>query len=371
MEAPAPVGKIWTVNARESLMLEGVKDYFGLTDRQVHLELTALHADTVKILRDKGIAYSELRTALTPSRDRHEAAFLFDSSSPELEAGYGDAVGDLILAALPKREFSTSILTGDLLIRNQELGFMLLALGLGPTADLAKIRHTSQIYGVYLNNMTESRRDAIDAALRSSSAYLGSVDCTYSSAVKTWLSTTLVHRYLKSGRTFLSGHEPDVPNTENYNLPGWPLEEHGFTSASLQEMYFDLLLSYKIERRTVAHEFDVKHSLTAISEIPHDLSTFDVQLDEAKLAYVAQHGGGGFGAAGLGSLTRREVIEAIRSRIASNYIYDLELKVHEDGATAKFNIMLEFPREAASPVRIQVTVAYMADSRTLRVITMF
>jgi hypothetical protein len=372
VQASATAGKIWTVNARENFALDSVKEYFGMTNQQLHYQILALHEETVRLLKSKGVAYGGLRNALTPSRDKREAAFLFDSASPELGSFYGASAGDLLLAALPKeKRFSTSILSGDLFIDNQDLGFMLLELGLVQASGLSKIRHTSQIYGVYLNNLSDGRLAAIDGGLRSSPAYIGHVDCTYSSLVKTWLSTTLVHRYVKSGRIFLSAHEPDVPNSENYNHPGWSLDDYGFECASFQDTYFDILLSYKIERQPAPGDSDIQHALTAISESPLDLSTFEVQMDDRKLKYIEEHAGGGYHAAGLGSSTREEVVEAIRSRIASNYIYDLELLLHADGSTAKFTTMLEFPRKGASPIRMQVTIAYVPEPRVLRVITMF
>jgi len=44
---------------------------------------------------------------------------------------------------------------------------------------------------VYINNLTEKRAAGLSKALESYPAYVGYVDCTCTSKMKDWLSTTL------------------------------------------------------------------------------------------------------------------------------------------------------------------------------------
>lgn len=370
MQTPTTVGPIWTINARESVALESTRRYFYMSDRQLHAQVGALHLQTIDILRSKEVDYQSLRNALTPSRNKHEAAFLFDSASPEMGLFYGMTAGSLVLRALPTKDFTTSLLSGDLLIEDQALGFALLETSIVPRRRLDGIRHTSQVYGIYINNLTLGRLEQIDRELSKSAAYLGHVPCTYASPVKTWLSTTLAHRYVKCDRVFLSCHEPDVSNTENYNLPSWPLENYGYRAASLQDIYFDIFLSYKIEREPTPGDTDVRHALSAISEHPLDLAEFSVEISDSKLAYIKQHKGGILRSPGLHQSTRESLEDAIRLRVAANYIYGLELLPPEKESAAKFSVMLEFEGES-SPIRIQATVAYEPGRHALRVITLY
>lgn len=200
--------------------------------------------------------------------------------------------------------------------------------------------------------------------------YVDRIPSTYSSRTKDWLANTLSTRYLKLGNTFIGQHEDDVPNEENYNLPGWPLEEHGYRCVSLQSMYFDLFLNYKIERRVIPGETDTKHSLNAISTDPAELEDFTIEMDDEKFAYIAAHGGG-FRSAGMASNSREEVLDLIRARITRTYIYAMELKEHPSGTSSLFAIMLEFPRENGVPVRIRAALEYLPTKRVLRVVTLF
>lgn len=351
-------------------MLDVISGYFGLSTTQMQNEICNAHAKTVEILASKGVDYAKLRGALTPRRDRHEMAFVFDSSATGNQYNYGTPVHDRILTLLPAKQFSCALLSGDLLIENQDLGFELLQRGLQLHREVRRFSYTGELYAIYINNLTGGRAQAIHEGLLPWRAYVGRVPSTYSSRTKDWFSTTLSTRYIKLDRTFIGEHEDDVSNRKNYNLPGWPLDDHRFSSMSLQSMYFSLFLSYKIERRVVPGETDTIHALSAISASPLDLSTFAVEIDDRKCEYIANHGGG-FRSAGLESTNRADIAELIRLRIERNYIYDMQLSAHEGGSTSKFNIMLEFPREKATPVRMQATVEYLPDDQILRVITLY
>ncbi|MEB2320746.1 MAG: hypothetical protein OZ935_19055 [Pseudomonadota bacterium] len=61
-------------------MLEVMRSYFKLSPKQMRQEIVALHKQTVEVLRQKGIDYGSLRSGLAPVLNRHEAAFIFDSS---------------------------------------------------------------------------------------------------------------------------------------------------------------------------------------------------------------------------------------------------------------------------------------------------
>lgn len=171
-------------------------------------------------------------------------------------------------------------------------------------------------------------------------------------------------------KTFIGTHEDDANSAENTNLPGWPLDRHGFSIVSIPTMYFDLLLSYKIERRVVPGETDTSHALAVISDDALDLSTLEVAIDRDKMNYISSHGGG-YRAAGLEGNSSAEMADLIRARIGENYIYELEVKEHDQGETSKFNLMLEFPGTRGARVRMQATMEYLPTDRTLRLITLY
>lgn len=364
MKEPA---KLWTLDGRDNVLLDVMQLSLDLTASEMHTELTRAHAHVIDQLASQSVKYADLRYALVPRQKRVERAFVFDNTP----SGAYTRARETILAALPGKELTCSILSGDLMIENQALGFWLLKKHLVQLTPRALPRHTTAMYCVYINNLTPATATLVDELCSGSSEYLGYIDATYSTQAKDWLSTTVFTSYVKSGTTYVSPHEDDIEEPGGFNLPGWPVESTRTRSVSIQSMYFDLFLSYKIERRTIPGERDTSHALSAISATPMNLVGFTVSIDERKLQYIAKHGGGGFEAATLARYTADQIAEIIRQKIASNYIYEMEVKRLETGVVRKFNIMLEFPRDEADPVRMQATLEYIPQQQQLRLITLF
>ena len=57
---------IWTLEARDSVMLEVVTSLFNLSPEAVRREIAQAHEITVLAIAAKGIDYSKLDKALTP-----------------------------------------------------------------------------------------------------------------------------------------------------------------------------------------------------------------------------------------------------------------------------------------------------------------
>jgi hypothetical protein len=365
-----PIG---TLQARDSVMLDVVTSEFDLSPEQVRTEIRFLHSSTVAKLAAEGIDYRELRNALTPQRDRVERAFLFDTD--RIESGsYGYSVGKTLLPLLP-RELSCSMLHGDLIIDRdlQDRGVELL----NNHAEMVRpveLGLTNQIYCVYINNLTPNMAIGLTDALRDYEPFVGHVDSTTSSSMKDWLSITLVDCYLKHKRVMLNGHEDDAPEGENYNMRGWPLEESGYGCRSIADMYFHLLLGYKIERRVVADsEGDTDFALTAISGRPLPLAEFSIEVDKAKGQYLRECHGASLARAGLLHLSDRELAVRIKRKINNSYIYNLRYDAEHD--TSLFNIILELggnsEEKEAKMTRLLASLEYMPEKRVLRLVTLY
>jgi len=81
----------------------------------------------------------------------------------------------------------------------------------------------------------------------------------------------------------------DIENTEDVNMVGYPFDEHGYTCKSLQSMYNDLFLHYKIERGVYrGFESDTLFSLNSISSTVVGLGECEVEVEEAKLQYLQE-----------------------------------------------------------------------------------
>jgi hypothetical protein len=81
-------------------MLEVLRDLYGVTE--VKNEIQRMHGELIKILKEKNINYTDLRSALVPSTDKEEAVFIFDSSVTN-SGLYGREIFNQILPLLERR----------------------------------------------------------------------------------------------------------------------------------------------------------------------------------------------------------------------------------------------------------------------------
>lgn len=359
---------IFTLNARDNVMLEVTRNHLKLSTDVMHSEIQGAHIATQRVLMGKGVQYAKLKAALVPAADRNEAGFIFDSRLLESSA-YGMEVAKAILPLLDRRT-TQSVLCGDLIGNNQDLIFSLLQRFLVSRRALQFI-HGTLLYCVYINNLSDSALQRLHEGLSAFSPYLGYLPGTFQTPGKTYLSTILVNKFLKCRDVVIMGHEDDRPNEENVNMAGWPFEEYGYRVCSLQEMYFALFLSYKIERAVYAgFEVDTEMSLNAISGCIVRLEDCTIQLDDAKHEYLMREKLGKLQKAGLEDLDRDQLAALIREKVAASYIYNLVFL--DEYNVTKFDLMLEADRhDGGYPTRLVAALEYKPDEKTLRVITLY
>lgn len=363
-------GPIHTLNARGNVMLEVMRSYFDLKPHHVQREIQGMRNMLEDTLARKGIAYAELRSALVPDRKRREVALVFDTTS--IESGwYGYDVFERVIPLLDKRS-NHSILVGDYLDRPRQADQLFIAfqeaVRLRRSVDY---RHPTQFYIVYLNNQTEAMVNRLDEGLADYKAYVGYAETTYNSTFKIYLSTMLVNLCVKHGRNIIQGHEPDRDEAEDVNICGYPFEKSGFTCRSVSSDLEGVLLSYKIERPVFpGFEEDTEFALNAISLLPLPLDDFEVEVAEAKLAYIKANKVGSAERIGMETMSAADLAALIKEKISDSYIYSMEFL--EDHGVAKFNVILEIPStSSAYPTRLLASLEYRPEQKLLRLITLF
>ncbi len=363
---------IHTLDARDNSMLEVVRDYFQLGPDRMLTEIRAVLAQTEQILMSKGIRYADLKTALVPNPKKREIAMVFDTARIP-DGWYGFPIHTRIIPLLPKSS-NHSVLAGDYLgdHEHQESLYHMLAGNINLARDL-DYRHSSQFYFVYLNNLTDRMVASFHTGLFGYEPYVGFVDLTFSSSLKTYVSMILVNHCLKHRGYIIMGHEDDRDSGEDVNMNGYPYEDSGFICRSLPSYLFDLFLSYKIERPVFrGFETDTEFSLNAINPDPMPLFDFGIRVDAAKSDYLLTSKTGSLKRTGLIESVHGELEARIREKISSNYIYNL---CHDDQhGTTKFDILLELQpsdaSSASSPIRTMVALEYIPAERCLRLITL-
>jgi len=359
---------IHTVNARDNVLPSLLLDHFNLSSNQMMREIQSWRREIGDILKSKGVEYNDLKYALVPTTDRVELALFFDSTVVG-DNWYGFKIFEKLIP-LFTQDSIFSVLVGDLLSgADQDDLYKTFSEQVKLVREVIW-RHSTQFFVVYINNLTDKMAVDLVEGLLDYEPFVGFADMTYSSRMKLYLSTMLVHSFVKHKRIILQEHEPDRPNSEDINMSGYPFEDSGYVCKSIADPLFDLMLSYKIERFYIpGRERDSEISLNSISPRPAEISKLELIIEDKKLQYLQEKKGASLARSGLGKYGLDELRQKISEKLATSYIYSMTFT--EEHSTAKFNIILEFENDEGKPSRHIVALEYIADISALRLITFF
>ncbi|MEL7647295.1 MAG: hypothetical protein AAGU76_04340 [Sedimentibacter sp.] len=359
---------IFTLDARGNVLLPVMVSTLNLNNEQCTKVVLGEFTELKKKLQVKGIEYSKLKSALTPvHKDKKEAAFIFDSSLIE-NCWYGNVVFKSLLPALNK-ESTYSILCGDIIADripldiSKEIIFENLV-----QFHSTVFKHPIQYYVIYINNLSDAQLEAIIEALSSQVFFVGYVDMTFSSRLKTILAYSLVHLGIKYQDTMILQHEADREDDENINNCGYDFENYGFSVISINDMYFGLFLSYKIEALFADPE-DLKYSMNAIYSNVTSAFELPVSVVEKKLLYLKEKKAAIMEKLGLQDYSTEELAHLIRDCITKSYFYNLEYL--EEYNVPKFNISLELKTVEGKLRKVLVALKYSPSNMGLELITMY
>jgi hypothetical protein len=177
----------------------------------------------------------------------------------------------------------------------------------------------------------------------------------------------LVRYLIKSCNTLIGGHLDDLDENEDFNIVGGlDLAKCGYVIRTVPYWMYGLFLSYKIEAPVLDCDTeDVTFSLNAVSTELADLAKFDIEVKEAKANYLRNAKAGSLKRANMEAFTAQEIATQIKSKIRSNYIYNLSRS--KNGEVIKFNIMLEYGRK----VKHACSLEYIPADLKLRIITFY
>jgi hypothetical protein len=235
-------------------------------------------------------------------------------------------------------------------------------------------QHSSQYYFVYFNNVTDATIANFHTGLSDYEPYVGHIDLTFASPLKTYISSILLNIGLKHRKFIIMGYGDGMDGGEDINVSGYPYKENGFICKSIAETLFTLFLSYKIERPVYpGFEADNEFSLNSINPTILPLSKLDIRVDIEKFNYLLTEKTDSLKRAGLIADTPDNLKMLIQEKISSNYIYNLSH--NNEHKTTKFDILLEIsPVDGSnvdSPIRMMIALEYMPMDQTLRLITLY
>jgi len=360
--------EILTLNSRSYVLLEVVKNYFGLNTAQIKNEILTLHKETVVALKKKGVIYSQLKSALVPKTDKFEAAFIFDSRLIN-SYHYGMPVFRAFMPLLDKM-VTQSVRVGDCLGSDQKFIQNVIESSIFLCREL-NYQHSSDYYCIYINNLSQHRIDLIHQGLSDFTGYIGYIPATQKPIVRFYLSTTLMSFFLKTGTKIITSHELDRLDHENVNIGGYPFDEFGYSHISIREDYFEMFLNYKIERPQLRNsDFDSEMALSSMSESYIPIEKCTLIIRESRYKYLIERKFGSLERAGLANGDINDLKKKIKEKIISNYIYNMNNS--EEHNVMKFNLILEFvSSKSLYPIRLLSVFTYRPIEKEIELITMY
>jgi hypothetical protein len=361
---------IHTLNARDNTQLDFARTMAPNDTVNMFAYIHYLRWQLEEALAFKGIKYADLRRVLEPSTDRLEIALVFDTKYTD--CWYGREIFDKVIP-LFDRNSKHSVLCGDYLHLNGLSKETLLEI-MGdfiPSVRDNSVNYVNQYFIIYINNITETMVSRLNEKLQGYRPYLGMADMTYGSKFKFILSFMLPNIFIKHGGIIIQGCPNDYPEDIDFNIQGWPFEEHGYACRSISDNLVVPLLSYKIERPVYEPgDLDTIMSLNAIELMPSHIDDFEIELDAAKARYIRSHNASAAARSGINSINDQTLKNLIKSKIKGSYIYHLSyIKEHN---VRKFNVIIEL----ASPsdgrlVRMCASLEYKPWANSLRIITLY
>lgn len=365
---------IHCVDSYTYMGLSGPADYLGLKSEVVGSIIREAHHHVVTVLRDAGIDYAQLKNALVPKSERHEVAFIFDSTRAENEFWYGYSFAEKWIPVLKTHGPSkTAVSTGDVLDLPNEIVWELLERQLVGPPDFPRMNQNSY-YAVHMTNLSSGQlQNMHDALAEESKGYLGHVDCTTWNILK--LGLLLPQVALRSGNAIITSTD-DVGTA---NLPGYPFEESGFRIVGVAEEYYYLLLSHRMDNgipEWAAEDSSI--ALTALTGKRHAAASTNVIIDPRRLQHMKKKHGTSLKQALLDGLSEDDLAAAIKEKFATGLIYNLRFTPGlRDGVPAPeldalmYSVQVEFPTATSESKRYQIGLKYEADTHTSEVVTFY
>ncbi len=357
---------IHTINSRDHILFDLLQQ-FGITNQGLYNEIISSFKRTKEVLKKKNVNYSSLKNALVPNGNKNEICLFFDAHKTTNPTFYGIDIMNKFLPLL-KSVNTCSVFHGDYIFWNKHGEENIREL----EQKITYINYTNlkktRVFCIYVNNVPGSFIEKINKSLSNYSAYIGYSNVTCTSKFK-WVLSFMLGSFIKHNKYIIMGHEDDRSNDEDVNMSIYPFEENGFTNISIQDILFNIFLSYKIERPVFpGFELDEKISLLALCGISGSLEQYNVQINEDKFNYLKKVKIINLKNAGIDILTTNELSNLIKDNLRKNYIFNFKHAI--DGAKC-FATIIEIPRDNKDSYRLTVSMKIEPKNKTVSVTTMY
>lgn len=361
---------IFTLNARDNIVLD--LTYKDSSQKVIYEELNNVFDMFIESLESINIDYKKLKNSLIPSKERYEIALIFDVP----KSGFSVYDYNILSKVLPllEKQSTHSFLVGDF-TGERSLKEMLHSLFYEHIKQINSTiyQYHNQYFLVYINNLSKTMVQNMIEGLQKYDYFTGYFDVTFPSKIKTYLSTILVHKFIKHKSVLVSlePFETNIIDEIEVDSLACDYEELGFICKYVHSIFYHIFLSYKIERKIIKGlEKDVNFSLNTLSSSYIDIADCDFEIEPSKLNYLHKEKTDNIDRAGLLNLSVEELTELVKEKLESNYIYNLSFL--EKYNTLKFNILIDVPRiDSNKLMKLLIALEYKPIERKLRLITMY
>ena len=376
---------IHSINGYTNIMIEVMAKTLKLSDQDVQKLLRHMHREVVSALAFKGVDYADLSTALTPRGNKHEIAFIFDSSRSE-SGFYGGEFSKVWLTALTKARGPrrTAICEGDVIGLPAEILWDVLdrQLKREPDTEVPWLS-PEQYFVVYFTNVSKSQISELDRYMRTGSeAYLGYVDCSGWTPLKSALPLPQV-ALLVDGKA-LTEEDDDG----NANLRGYAFEDFGYEVVGVDSDLYGTLLDFRLDMGVPRWgSTDSSIALGLLSGTMRDIASMELTIHDSRFDYLrSEEPNYGHGAsirkAGLGDLDRESLAAAIKRELDKGLLFNLrsiagtrtvdgQTRPAPENDALTFTVQVEFKDERTLSQRYQVGVKYHPADHRGEVATLF
>ena len=280
---------IYSINVKHNIMFDLIKDTFKLNSEQLSNELLTYFNQFKTLIDRTSINYSSLGNCLTPSNDKKEICLIFDTLKIKSDC-YGTEIFDKLLPLFDKDK-SYNVLYGDLLdftdykLTDKILDLMCDSCGI---TRVDEHKFTNRYFLVYLNNLSNTDFIKFSTLPEKVPSFIGYANMTNSSLFKSYISKSISSGFILYKNNAICGHEPDIEDISDRNMPGFNFCENGYKVISICSDYFSIFLDYLIDSSVSIWKVDKKYKEILSDIISHDcnLEDFKIILTEDKLNYL-------------------------------------------------------------------------------------
>ena len=358
---------IFTINVKNNIMFEVVKCHFALSSEQLSKEVITYFNQFKKLMDNANINYLDLGNCLTPSNDKMEICLIFDTLKIE-NSWYGKEIFDSLLPLFDKKK-TYNILYGDLLdFTDNKFPDKILDL-MCETCGIIRVnehKFTNRYFLIYINNLSKTDFEKFSNIHDIIPSYIGYANMTNSSLFKSYISNCINSGFILYKNNMICGHEPDIENISNRNMPGFSFRENGYNIVSISSDYYSIFLDYLIDSSISIWKTDKKYKELLSDIISHgcNLENFNIILTNEKLNYLITEKNIDMRFNKPSNL-KEEIIFKIASCLKNNIFYKLYFTVLQY-KIIKFNVYIDIDNK-----KITCGIKYNIESKNFEIITMF